>query len=38
MLHDFNVYLNNERVEIVNIYKYLGVIIDSNFGAEKVAM
>ena len=30
ILHDFDVYLNDERLEIVDQYKYLGVIIDSN--------
>ena len=30
ILHDFYVYLNDERLEIVDQYKYLGVIIDSN--------
>ena len=29
ILHDFDVYLNDERLEIVDQYKYLGVIIDS---------
>ena len=31
ILHDFDVYLNDERLEIVDQYKYLGVIIDSTF-------
>ena len=30
ILHDFDVYRNDERLEIVDQYKYLGVIIDSN--------
>ena len=30
ILHDFDVYLNDEGLEIVDQYKYLGVIIDSN--------
>ena len=30
ILHDFDVYLNDEKLEIVDQYKYLGVIIDSN--------
>ena len=30
ILPDFDVYLNDERLDIVDQYKYLGVIIDSN--------
>ena len=31
ILHDFDLYLNDERLLIVDKYKYLGVIIDSNW-------